>query len=212
MALYVPQSFSVDDRTAIHRLIRDHPFATLVTPATPEPWVSHLPLLLKDGDSRLIGHFARANPHWEQVSGVGSIAIFHGPHAYVSPSWYEEPAQAVPTWNFTSVHVHGPLAIFDDATKTRSVLDALIDRFENHRPAPWKLALSDRQRDAMMGAIVGFEMPIRRIDAKFKLSQNRSRDDRLRVIEALGCEGYSAATETAAWMQAYAGVSDERSD
>ena len=100
----------------------------------------------------------------------------------------------------------------DAATKTRSVLDALIDRFENHRPAPWKLALSDRQRDAMMGAIVGFEMPIRRIDAKFKLSQNRSRDDRLRVIEALGCEGYSAATETAAWMQAYAGVSDERSD
>src|SRR5437762_7844388 len=215
MALYIPPSFAAKDRAAIARLVHDYPFATLITPSTPEPWVSHIPLLMTDAGEphgTLIGHFARANPHWQHAAGTHSIAMFHGPHAYVSPSWYEEPAQAVPTWNFTSVHVHGPLAIFDDATKTRGVLDALIDRFENHRPAPWKLALSDRQRDAMMGAIVGFEMPIRRIDAKFKLSQNRSRDDRLRVIEALGCEGYSAATETAVWMQAYAGVSDERSD
>src|SRR5438045_8867587 len=104
MALYVPQSFSVDDRTAINRLIRDHPFATLVTPATPEPWVSHLPLLLKDGDSRLIGHFARANPHWGHVGGIGSIAIFHRPHPYVSPSWSDGPAPALPTAYVTSVH------------------------------------------------------------------------------------------------------------
>jgi transcriptional regulator len=213
MPLYVPAAFAVDDRAAIRRLVHDHPFATLITPVAPEPWVSHIPLLLTDadqGEGTLIGHFARANPHWQHARDVDSIAIFHGPHAYVSPSWYEAPAQAVPTWNFSAIHAHGPLETFDDAAKTRGVLDALIERFEGNRPAPWKLALPERQRDAMIGAIVGFAMPIRRLEAKFKLSQNRSRDDRVRVIAALQTEGYSEATQTAAWMQAYAGVGDER--
>ena len=161
-------------------------------------------MVLKNADGALTleAHVARPNRHWTVLgSRPAALAVFQGPHTYVSPSWYEQPAQAVPTWNFTSVHVHGPLAIFDDATKTRGVLDALIDRFENHRPAPWKLALSDRQRDAMMGAIVGFEMPIRRIDAKFKLSQNRSRDDRLRVIEALGTRGEASSSNEIAFVR-----------
>jgi transcriptional regulator len=212
MALYVPPSFATDDRMAIRRLIDAFPFATLVTPGEAEPWVTHIPLLLNDDGAAgtLIGHFARANPHWQHVGGVESVAIFHGPHAYVSPSWYAEPALAVPTWNFTAVHAHGALELYHDPAQTRGVLDALIARFEGHRAAPWKLALPDRQRDAMIGAIVAFEMPIRRIEGKFKLSQNRSRDDRLRVIAALCEEGYSEATQTAAWMRAYAGVDDER--
>ena len=209
MSLYIPAAFAVDDRAATLRHLHDHPFATLITPAAPEPWITHIPLLLKDAGATLVGHFARANPHWRHVAGVESIAIFHGPHAYVSPSWYAEPAQAVPTWNFTAVHAHGSLEIFDDVVKTRGVLDALIARFEGSRDAPWKLALPDRQRDAMIGAIVGFEIPIRRFEVKFKLSQNRPRDDRIRVIGALRAEGYSEATQTAAWMQAYAGVDDE---
>src|SRR5437762_4291709 len=211
MALYIPPSFAAKDRAAIARLVHDYPFATLITPSTPEPWVSHIPLLMTDAGEphgTLIGHFARANPHWQHAAGTHSIAIFHGPHAYVSPSWYMEPAQAVPTWNFTAVHAHGPLEIFDDAEATRSVLDALVRRFEGARPAPWKLAMPDRQRDALVSAIVGFKMPIRRLDAKFKLSQNRTRDDRVRVIAALKAEGYSEATETSEWMQAYAGIGD----
>jgi len=211
MALYVPPSFAAKDRAAIARLIYDYPFAILVTPAAPEPWVSHIPLLMTDAGEphgTLIGHFARANPHWHHAKEAQSIAIFHGPHAYVSPSWYMEPTQAVPTWNFTAVHAHGPLEIFDDAEATRSVLDALVRRFEGARPAPWKLAMPDRQRDALVSAIVGFKMPIRRLDAKFKLSQNRTRDDRVRVIAALKAEGYSEATETSEWMQAYAGIGD----
>ncbi len=211
MALYIPPSFAAKDRAATARLIHDYPFATLITPAAPEPWVSHIPLLMTDAGEphgTLIGHFARANPHWQHAKDAQSIAIFHGPHAYVSPSWYTEPAQAVPTWNFTAIHAHGPLEIFDDAAATRGVLDALVRRFEGTRPAPWKLEMSDRQRDALVSAIVAFKMPIRRLDAKFKLSQNRMRDDRVRVIAALKAEGYSEATETAAWMQAYAGVGD----
>jgi len=212
MSLYIPDAFAVTDRAAIERLIKEHPFATLITPAASEPWVSHIPLLAAEGEKQgggmLIGHFARSNPHWQHAGEAESVAIFHGPHAYVSPSWYEQPAQAVPTWNFTAIHVHGTLEIVDDSSKTRGVLDALIERFEGHRPAPWRLALPDRQRDAMIGAIVAFKLPIRRIDAKFKLSQNRSRNDRLRVIAALRDEGYSEATQTAVWMQAYAGVDE----
>ncbi|HEY4137024.1 MAG TPA: FMN-binding negative transcriptional regulator [Casimicrobiaceae bacterium] len=214
MTVYIPDAFAIAERAAIRRLIDEYPFVTLITPAGPEPYVTHIPLLTSDDgtvDGALIGHFARANPHWQQVGGVESTAIFHGPHAYVSPSWYEQPAQAVPTWNFTAVHVHGVLEIFDDPAETRGVLDALIERFEGHRPAPWKLALPHRQRDAMIGAIVAFKMPIRRIEAKFKLSQNRSRNDRVRVIAALDAEGYSEATQTAAWMRAYADADDERS-
>jgi transcriptional regulator len=214
MTVYIPDAFAIAERAAIRRLIDEYPFVTLITPAGPEPYVTHIPLLTSDDgtvDGALIGHFARANPHWQQVGGVESTAIFHGPHAYVSPSWYEQPAQAVPTWNFTAVHVHGVLEIFDDPAETRGILDALIERFEGHRPAPWKLALPDRQRDAMIGAIVAFKMPIRRIEAKFKLSQNRSRNDRVRVIAALDAEGYSEATQTAAWMRAYADADDERS-
>jgi transcriptional regulator len=211
MALYIPPSFAAKDRAAIARLIHDCPFATLVTPAAPEPWISHIPLLMTDAGEpygTLIGHFARANPHWQHVNDAQSIAIFHGPHAYVSPSWYMEPTQAVPTWNFTSIHAHGSLEIFDEPAATRGVLDALIRRFEGTRAAPWKLAMPDHQRDALVSAIVAFKMPIRRLDAKFKLSQNRMRDDRVRVIAALKAEGYSEATETAIWMQAYAGIGD----
>jgi transcriptional regulator len=211
MALYIPPSFAAKDRAAIARLIHDYPFATLVTPAAPEPWISHIPLLMTDAGElygTLIGHFARANPHWQHVNDAQSIAIFHGPHAYVSPSWYMEPTQAVPTWNFTAIHAHGSLEIFDEPAATRGVLDALIRRFEGTRAAPWKLAMPDHQRDALVSAIVAFKMPIRRLDAKFKLSQNRMRDDRVRVIAALKAEGYSEATETAIWMQAYAGIGD----
>src|SRR5688572_4064118 len=95
MALYVPKAFAIDDQDALDHLIDEHPFATLVTPSSPEPFVSHLPLLRRtgeDGKPVLIGHFAGANPHAQHATGIASIAIFHGPHAYVSPTWYAEPA------------------------------------------------------------------------------------------------------------------------
>jgi transcriptional regulator len=207
MSLYTPAHFADADRAAGARLIHDHPFATLVTPAAPEPLVSHLPLLLHaacEPHGTLIGHFARANPHWQRATGVESIAIFHGPHAYVSPSWYAEPAKAVPTWNYATVHAHGMLDIIVDAAGTRAVLDTLVQRFEGSRQAPWTFAMPERQRDAMVGAIVAFRMRLRRLDVKFKLSQNRSADDRTRVAAALDAEGYADATATAEWMRRYA--------
>ena len=206
MSLYVPGHFDPRDRVAIARLLHDHPFATLVTPMAAEPHVSHVPLLWV-GDCEphgaLIGHFARANPHVANAAAAESIAIFHGPHAYVSPSWYAEPEAAVPTWNYAVVHAHGTLELARDPAETRAILDVLIHRFESGRDAPWQPGLDRERMDAMIGAIVGFRMKIKRIDAKFKLSQNRSADDRARVAAALAAEGHPDASATAEWMRAY---------
>ncbi len=208
MSIYTPKHFDTHDRAAIARLMLEHSFATLVTPAMPEPTVSHLPLLLLpdcEPHGTLLGHFARANPHWRHARDVESIAIFHGPHAYVSPAWYGEPERMVPTWNYASVHAHGTLAVVDDAVEAQGIMDALVQRFEATRAQPWQFRREERERDALMGAIVPFRMHIKRVEAKFKLSQNRSRDDRARVIAALRAVGHPEAARTADWMDAYAG-------
>ena len=207
MSLYTPGLFQVDDRAAIARLMHDHPFATLITPAVPEPVISHVPLLLVPGcepHGMLVGHVARANPHWKSLQGVESIAVFHGPHAYVSPSWYAEPAKAVPTWNYAAIHAHGVAEPIENEVESRAVLDALVHRFEGYREKPWTFAMAPPQRDALVRSIVAFRLRIKRIDAKFKLSQNRPADDRNRVMAALDAEGHPESAATAAWMAMYA--------
>jgi transcriptional regulator len=210
MSVYTPSHFEIRERAAIARLMHDYPFATLITPATPEPRISHVPLLLVPGcepHGTLIGHVARANPHWSEASGVESIAVFHGPHAYVSPSWYANPSGAVPTWNYAVVHASGPLEIIEDAVETRRVLEALVHRFEANRDAPWTFAMPERQRDALVGANVAFRMRIRRLTAKFKLSQNRAAGDRERVTRALQAAGDAESAAVAEWMREYVPLS-----
>jgi transcriptional regulator len=214
MSIYTPAHFSIDDHAAIAALIDAFPFATLVTPQADEPAISHLPLLRRDAagtDAALIGHCARANSHWQVAQGIESIAIFHGPHAYVSPSWYTEPAKAVPTWNYATVHVHGVLEPITGAAETRDVLDALVRRFEGSRDAPWTFSMPERARDAMIGAIVAFRIRVLRVDAKFKLSQNRSRNDREGTIAGLAAEPYADSHALADWMRRYA-FKDGRDD
>ena len=207
MSLYLPRSFEPAERTAAARLMHDHPFATLLTPASPEPFISHVPLLLQPSSEpygTLIGHVARANPHWKAFAGAESIAVFHGPHAYVSPSWYATPRTMVPTWNYATVHAHGTIEVVDDPIESRRTLETLAHRFEAHRAAPWELAMPQAQVDALVGAIVAFRLRIRRLDAKFKLSQNRTREDRSRVIAALESDPHPDSAPTARWMRVYA--------
>ena len=207
MSLYTPKHFAHDDRVAAARLMHEHAFATLITPAHPEPFISHLPLLLIAGcepHGTLIGHFARANPHWRHSAPAESVAVFHGPHAYVSPSWYGEPQKMVPTWNYATVHAHGTLDVLEDPVETQGIIDTLVHRFEGQRAAPWQFRMPERERDLMIGAIVAFRMRIKRLDAKFKLSQNRSSEDRARVIAGLRGEDHADADSTAKWMESYA--------
>jgi transcriptional regulator len=209
MSLYRPAAFASDDQAAIARLFDEHPFATLITAGAGEPQISHLPLLRESEPGphgRLIGHMARANPHWNHFGNGASLAIFHGPHAYVSPSWYAQPAIQVPTWNYAVVHVRGRATIVADRATTLATLQKMVARFESSRPAPWRLQLEGARLDAMVGAIVAFEIEIERIDAKFKLSQNRDEADRRRVASALRSEAYADAIATADWMDREAGV------
>jgi len=208
MSLYVPEHFASRDRATIARLVHDHPFATLITPHSPEPLVTHLPLLHvadREPHGTLFGHFARANPHAQLAAGAEAIAIFHGPHAYVSPSWYADPSGAVPTWNYAVAHAHGTIELARDAAETRAVLDLMIHRFEAGRAAPWTLGLDPERLAAMVGAIVGFRIRVKRFDAKLKLSQNRTPEDRGRVAAGLAAENYDDAAATASWMRGLTG-------
>jgi transcriptional regulator len=204
MSVYQPPAFVPRSADAAFDLVREYPFATLITQANGEAQISHLPLLHRaeaGTHGELIGHMARANPHWQRFAEGATLALFHGPHAYVSPSWYLEPEVAVPTWNYAVVHVRARAVVVADRESTLATVNALTKRFESGRPQPWTLQLTGTRLDAMLAAIVAFRLVIERIDAKFKLSQNRSAQDRVRVVAALRGEDYAEADATADWMQ-----------
>jgi transcriptional regulator len=209
--MYIPSPFRIEDRQTLHAFIRRFGFATLITGAADgaEPMVTHLPLLL-DADrgplGTLIGHVARANPHWQADHAANpSLAIFHGPHAYISPSWYASPAPAVPTWNYAVVHAVGELSLMPDADRVLAVVRALSRQYEPAQ-SPRQNALSPEAEAKLLGAIVAFEIPIDRLEGKFKFSQNRSREDQLGAIAALEEQGDADSIALAAFAREYLGL------
>ncbi len=202
--IYLPDVFHETDRDALHGLIESHGFATLISPDAIEPMITHLPLLLERGrgaQGTLIGHVARANPHWRTLHEWPEVvAIFHGPHAYVSPSWYGV-QPSVPTWNYAVVHAAGRARLLHEPQALQHITKRLVETFENPRPQPWRMELPADFQQRMLGAIVGFEIEISRLSGKFKLSQNRTLDDRRRVVTALET-GSAAEQELAALMRA----------
>ena len=207
MSVYQPRAFVPREERAALRVIDEYPFAMLISAGDDEPQISHLPLLYHADQTphgMLVGHMARANPHWQRFGRGATLAVFQGPHAYVSPSWYGEPATAVPTWNYAVVHVRGRAELVEAGAATLATVQELVARFESNRANPWQLQLQGARLDAMLGAIVAFRIVIERIDAKFKLSQNRIPDDRARVIAALTSEPYPESVATAKWMAEYA--------
>ncbi|HQR20401.1 MAG TPA: FMN-binding negative transcriptional regulator [Burkholderiaceae bacterium] len=184
--LYTPAHFAVERRAIAAALVRANPFATLITPGAEEPIVSHVPLLLaEEGDAwRLLGHLARANPQWEAWGERRRVvAIFHGGDAFISPRLYSA-RKAVPTWNYAVVHAHGTVEPSHDSATKEGVLKALIDRHDPAYRAQWD-ELDLAYREGMKGGIVAFTITVDRIDAKFKLGQNRPADDRARVLQAM---------------------------
>jgi transcriptional regulator len=132
----------------------------------------------------LRSHMARANEQWKQfASGDEVLCVFHGPHAYISPSWYEQ-QHTVPTWNYAVVHVYGKPSIVDEAALKQIVLDTTT-KYESSMPQPWKIPLSEKEIGQMLKAIVGFKIDLERVEAKFKLGQNRSREDREKMLRNL---------------------------
>jgi transcriptional regulator len=199
--MYVPTTFKVDDLPTIHAAIKDAGLATLVTYGSEGLDASHVPLVLdpKEGAyGTLYGHVARANGQWKTAADVDALAIFRGPDAYISPTWYrtkEETGEVVPTWNYVAIHAKGPLSFFDDASRLLDLVTRLTEHYERPRAAPWSVSDAPAEYiQRQLKAIVGFRLEIRDLQGKWKMSQNRSADDRRGVVAGLQAEGSPVAT------------------
>jgi transcriptional regulator len=189
--MYVPRHYREERRDVLAAAVRDIQLAALVTQGPDGLQVSHVPMFLTleaNGDWTLATHVARGNPHWG-LTGVATVAIFQGPQAYISPSYYaskREHGKVVPTWNYIAVHAHGTLERVEDAADLRTILEHLTDRNEGARAQPW--AMSDAPDDylaGMMKAIVGMRLRVARIEGAWKMNQHRPRADRVGMINGL---------------------------
>jgi len=191
--MYIPRLNRVTDTALIHQFMQRFSFATLVTVEDGIPVATHLPFMLDPAAGEhgtLIAHVARANPQWKAFDQQREVlVIFQGDHTYISPSWYEAAPANVPTWNYMTVHAYGVPQIIEDQPQMVAMLDRLVNKYEQAYPKPWQMALSDADMQTMLQAIVAFEIPITRLEGKFKLSQNRSTEDQQRVVAALAGSG-----------------------
>lgn len=195
--MYNPSHFREERLDVLHQTIDQARLCSLVTLGSDGLDASHIPVLLEAGEGpngTLYGHLARGNPQWKQTDRkVAALAIFLGADAYISPSWYAAKAEhgkVVPTWNFVTIHVRGEIEFFDDRDRLLPLVTKLTDRHEGKRADPW--AVSDAPADFIDGflkAIVGFRLPIDKIEGKWKLTQNRSEADQRGVVAGLNAEG-----------------------
>ncbi len=201
--MYTPSAFAVSDRNMLHKFIQAHGFATLVSSAGEAADVSHLPLLLnrEAGEhGQLAGHFAKANPHWKGLDGRNVLAIFHGPHAYVSPTWYAE-QNVVPTWNYVAVHARGTLKLEHDRDRLLDIVRQSVEVYEAAMPTPWQLGSAEPAFiDKLLDAIVGFTIDIEQLEGKWKLNQNHSPERQQRVIAGLQSRPETGSQEVAGLM------------
>ena len=206
--MYIPKEFAVADRAALHDLIDAYSFGQLVaTMADGATEAAHIPFLLdraRGAHGTLLAHVAHANPICQAFAADREVlAMFEGPHSYVSPRWYTA-QRAVPTWNFAAVHAYGVPTLLDDAGAA-VVVGRLSAKHEAGRPQPWSPDQVDAKFLAgMRQHIVAFEIPIARLQGKFKMSQNRPPEDRLRVIAALKEEAHPDGLAVAAVMEGLA--------
>jgi len=195
--MYLPDAFRLDDRATLLAYAGAYPFATVITHGEGGLSVSHLPLLVDAGRDLLRGHLARENPQLAHLAaGEEALAIFHGPHGYVSPSAYAE-QPSVPTWNYVVVHVRGRSRLVDEGG-LRRILDDMVERFDT---TGWRLDAPEQFVRAKLGAIAGFEIALEQIDGKWKVSQNRSLTEQERVVAWLE-RGDESSRALAALMRA----------
>ncbi len=201
--MYQPAHFRITDPATLHALLRAHPLGTWVTQQAGGLTADHIPFLYDAERQVLLGHVARANPVW-QAEGP-SLVVFQGPQAYVSPSWYpskQAHGKVVPTWNYAVVHVHGTARAFDGREELLALLQHLTHAHEQGQAQPWSLADAPAGYiDQLLGAIVGIEIAVHRIEGKWKMSQNRPAADRAGVAAGLQQQGGDEALAVAALVQ-----------
>ena len=193
--MYLPEHFEERDPTRVTDLMERDSFGLLVSVVDGRSYASHVPFL-REGDDRLLCHLASANPQSREIEGAEVLAIFTGPHAYVSPSWYASPG--VPTWNYAVAHVYGRATRITTRERLHVIVERLTAAHEADSSTPWE----PRYPAAMLDHIVGVEIAIDEIQAKFKLSQNRPASDQVRVVEQLRARGTEAGARVATLMAA----------
>jgi transcriptional regulator len=190
--MYVPPAFRDDDLASLHAAMRAARLCNLVTATAEGLIATPLPLMVEDKEGAygvLYGHVARANPQWNRAPIGEAMVIFMGPDAYITPAWYatkQQTGKVVPTWNYVAVHAYGPVEFFEDAERLLDVVTRLTNLYERPRTDPW--AVTDAPEEfirAQLRGIVGLRIPIRRLDGKRKMSQNRSPEDRAGVAAGL---------------------------
>jgi transcriptional regulator len=202
--MYVPPAFRDDDRDSLRATIRAARLANFVTATADGPLATPLPLFLDESEGEqgvIYGHLAKANPQWRLPPLGDGLAIFMGPDAYVTPTWYatkQETGKVVPTWNYVAVHAYGPVEFFDDPGRLLEAVSRLTNLHEGERASPW--AVSDAPADfvqAQLRGIVGIRMPVTRLEGKRKMSQNRSAADRAGVAAGLAASERASDREVA---------------
>jgi transcriptional regulator len=207
--MYIPKFNRVDDRAVLLEAMRRYSFAILFGPDGTERGdemrATHLPLLVKDeGDHGLLeGHFARANNHWAALAGREMLVVFPGPHSYVSPRNYVEEL-SVPTWNYIAVHAYGTVELIEGDDDKRRLVEELVAQHEPAYGDRWR-AMPEGYRRTMLAGIMGFRIPIARIEGKFKLSQNRKPEEQSNV-RATQAAGSDDERELARWMDKLLGT------
>lgn len=208
--MYIPRPFAETDLPVLRGVIREYNFGVLISVVEGTPFASHLPFVI-DPDAgpkgTLVSHMARANPHWKSFEpGTEALAIFQGPHAYISPTWYDPSINAVPTWNYAVVHAYGVPELVEDPPAVRRQQEELVDIQEAGNTDPWRL---DSQRpdyvEGMLKGIVTFRIPMTRIEGKFKLSQNQPEVNRRGAVAGLRRTGDPFAEAVADLMEAREG-------
>jgi transcriptional regulator len=199
--LYIPEFHRIERELAT-AFMREHPFAVLVSNSQSGPFATHVPILLRENDNQLvlIGHLAKANPHWKLLQQEPkTLVIFHGPHAYISPSLYEN-RESVPTWNYAAVHAYGRSSVLWETERLKEILVQTARAFEPAYLDQWT-ALREQYRTGMLKHIVGFEVAVEGLEGKFKLSQNRSKPDQANIIKFLQASADSNVRDVAQLMK-----------
>jgi len=178
--MYIPAHFEVADKNEALSFVDKNAFGQLISQVDGRLFSTHLPFLLAEDRQHLLCHVANQNPQWESLESQEVLVSLQGPHAYVSPGWYQSPG--VPTWNYQAVHIYGGCRVFQDADELKSLVDSLTRKYESKQESPWQ----PNYAAPVLKAIVGIEVSISEIQCKYKLSQNRPAVDRQTVIKQLG--------------------------
>lgn len=199
--MYIPKINELQDRDRILAFMQRYSFATIVTSVDGTPVATHLPFTIREEADTIVlsAHFARANPQWKSFNEQDVLVIFQGPHAYISPQHYEH-TQNVPTWNYIAVHAYGKAHIVTDEAQGYAILEALMQQSEPAFLPQWA-TLSDQYREGLFKGIVPFEIRVTELQAKHKISQNKTVQERAQIISALENDADTAAKDTAAYMR-----------